>query len=209
MGIRGGLKTCFLVAASVMLLVVTGCGEKKSQESAKSADANVSAPATPGAPGQEGQGKLPEGHPPVDKTTEDITKVAHTNIKTQKEIKISDDVKAKWKEVKIEVTDSSQKKELLTLKVGNVVPLKKEPFKLKVEVFVPDYAISDNKILSRSNEPKNPAVLIDLMDGDKTVARGWIFKEFPEFNSYNDDRFQIALIAPASEKPLVKPAAKK
>lgn len=192
-------KSYFFIAASVALLAFTGCSKKSE---APKETANVEAPAG---------GGMPEGHPGMgaDKTAENITKMAHTTIKTQKEVKLSDEVKAKWKEVNLDITDAASKnKENITVKVGETIKLNNQ-FKLKVETFVPDYAIAENRIESRSNEPKNPAVLIELLDGDKSVARGWVFKDFPEFNSYTDDRFPIALVGPSVKTAAPAPAAQK
>jgi len=73
----------------------------------------------------------------------------------------------------------------------------KEGVKLKVDALVPDYAIAENTIESRSNEARNPAVLLELVEGDKTIAKGWVFRDFPEFNSYNDGKFTVKLLVPA------------
>ncbi|MBI5410188.1 MAG: hypothetical protein HZA14_12575 [Nitrospirae bacterium] len=187
MSLKKNSKNLFLVGASVILLSLTGCKGEQKQETAQQPQQQEQASPHGGAP------VAPAG----DQTAQDINKAAHANIKTQKEVKLSEEVKAKWKEVKMELTDPATKSaEVLTLKVGNAVALKRPGFKLKVEAFVPDYAISDNHIESRSNEPKNPAVLVELMDGDKSVAKGWVFKDFPEFNSYTDDRFPLKLVAP-------------
>ena len=57
-----------------------------------------------------------------------------------------------------------------------------------VKAYVPDYALSEDAIVSRSNEPNNPAVQVDLLEGDKVVSSGWIFEKLPGFNSYGDDQ---------------------
>lgn len=183
MSLSGSSKRLFLVTASAVILAFTGCsGEKKAQEA---------------APAQEQQA-LPEGHQPVEnKMQEDISKVQHANIKTQKTVALSDEVKAKWKEVRLELVDNaSGAKDTVTIKVGGDVKLK-EGVRLKVDAIVPDYAIAENTIESRSNEANNPAVLLELVEGDKTVARGWVFRDYPEFNSYNDGKFTVKLLIPA------------
>ncbi|MBI1910611.1 MAG: hypothetical protein HYS21_01265 [Deltaproteobacteria bacterium] len=197
------IKNYFLVAASVMMLVVSGCSSEKKQESA-----NPPATAEQGQGG--GQG-MPEGHPPTGGApTDDMQKVAHANIKTQKTVVISDAIKAKYKEVKLEIVDNSTKaKEVATIKVGDTVQLTKDGYKLKVESFVPDYAIADNRIESRSAEPNNPAVLVELLQNDKSVAKGWIFRDFPEFNNYKNERFPLALVLPAAAKKAPAAPAKK
>jgi hypothetical protein len=183
MSLSGQSKRFFLVTASAVILAFTGCsGEKKAE-----------APAQP----EQAQQAMPEGHQPVDKMQEDISKVQHANIKTQKTVSLTSEVKAKWKEVKLELIDNaSGAKDAVTIKVGGDVKLK-EGVRLKVDALVPDYAIAENTIESRSNEARNPAVLLELIEGDKTVARGWIFRDFPEFNSYNDGKFTIKLLVPA------------
>lgn len=192
MAMTGFSKKYLLVAASAILIGVTGCGEKKTAEAPKDA-------------AQQGSQAMPEGHPQTGQQGGPDQQVSHANLKSQKQVKLTDDVKAKWKEVKMEVADSSTKsKDTLTLKVGEAAPLKKEGYKIRVEALVPDYAISDNTIESRSNEAKNPAVLVELLSGDKQVAKGWIFRDYPEFNSFKDQTIQLKLVAPGLEKAAKK-----
>lgn len=196
MGIKNASRFFLITAAFTFALA--GCGGEKKAEEAKEGDqAAVSA-----------DGTMPEGHPSVEgQPADDMSKVEHANIKSQKEVSLTEEVKATWKEAKLEVTDSSSgSKDVMAIQVGSTVPLKKEGFKLKLEALVPDYAISDNKIESRSNEARNPAVLVELFEGDNSVAKGWIFRDFPEFNSYKDERFPLSLVAPALDN---KPVAAK
>lgn len=133
---------------------------------------------------------------------DDISKVQHANIKTQKAVSISDEVKAKWKEAQLEILDAeSGASQTVSVKVGGDIKLK-EGVRLKVEAIVPDYTIAESRIESRSNELNNPAVLIDLVENDKSVARGWVFRDYPEFNSYNDRRFPMRFLTanPAAAK---------
>lgn len=182
-------KRLFLVTASATILAFTGCsGEKKAEAPQPDQQAQQQ---------QAQQQAMPQDHPPMDKTQEDISKVQHANIKTQKTVSLSDEVKAKWKEVRLELTDtSSNASDTVTVKVGGDVKLK-EGVKLKAVALVPDYAIADNTIESRSNEARNPAVLLEIVEGDKVTARGWVFRDFPEFNSYNDSRFAVKLVVPS------------
>ena len=82
--------------------------------------------------------------------------------------------------------------------VGSTVPLSGTGFSLRVEVFIPDYAMFEDHIGSRSNEPNNVAVMVELFEGDKPVAKGWVFKAYPTFNSYGHERFTIGLVGPTS-----------
>ncbi|MFQ5735948.1 MAG: hypothetical protein ACE5GY_03695 [Thermodesulfobacteriota bacterium] len=185
-------RNYLLVLASLMLLVFAGCGGEKKAPAPKQEAAPAAAPA---------EGKaMPEGHPKIaDQGMNEMAKISHASIKTSKEVVLSPEVMKKWKEAKLEITDASAKKsETIVIKVGSAVQLNDAGLKLKLEVVVPDYAISENKIESRSNEANNPAVLVELLDGDKSVARGWVFKDFPEFNSYIDQRYPIVLVEPGT-----------
>lgn len=194
-----GLKktgSYLLILACVATLSLAGCSSEKKAEEKK---AETPAAVAPG-------GQLPADHPAMDKTAEDIQKLAHSSIKTQKEVFLTDEVKAKWKEVSLELTEGASKtSQAVKVKVGESVKLN-ERFRLRVDAFVPDYAIAENRIESRSNEAKNPAVLLELLEGDKVVSKGWVFKDFPEFNSYTDDRFPVKLLGPGVEKAAGKPA---
>ncbi|GMR04236.1 MAG: hypothetical protein BMS9Abin23_0127 [Thermodesulfobacteriota bacterium] len=182
-----GAGRYFIVLLGVLFLALAGCGGSKEEKaSTEKAPAAVS-----------GQEALPKEHPAVDKTTEDIAKASHSAIKTQKDVKISKEVQEKWKEVTIKITDNASKEtKSVNLKIGSTVQLTDDGYQLKVEVFVPDYAISENHIESRSNEPNNTAVLVDILKGNEVVTRGWIFKDYPEFNSYNSQRFSLVLVEP-------------
>ncbi len=187
MRIRGSFTGGILIMAGVAMLAVAGCSKKTKQESAEQPAA---------------QSAMPEGHPAVGAPTPDMARLAHANIKADKKVVLPDEVKAKWNKVKMEISDASSKSsEVMTLKVGNTVPLKKDGLKLKVDAFVPDYRIVEDRIETRSNEPKNPAVFVELFDGDKLVAKGWVFKDFPEFNSFNNDRIHLTLVSPGLGKP--------
>ncbi len=144
---------------------------------------------------------LPEGHPEIEdaKDVEDLAQVSHSGIKTQKEIRLSEEIRERWKEVELEVVDSGKEGgEVYRVEVGGEVRLKEGGFVLKVEAFVPDYTIFDDHIGSRSEEPNNPAVLIELLKDGRKVARGWVFKNLPDFNSYSHDRIHVVLRTPAN-----------
>ncbi|MBI5562723.1 MAG: hypothetical protein HY894_07745 [Deltaproteobacteria bacterium] len=192
-------KRNLLIVLSAGLIAFTGCGgEKKEQQKTAGEPAPQTAAPAPAAQQAAPQAAMPAGHPAADAgAAVGMTKAAHSSIKTQKEVRLSKEVAAKWNEVKLDIVDAAGKtKDTLTLKVGSTTPLKRPGFKLRVEAFVPDYVIVENHIESRSNEPKNPAVLVELTEGGKSVARGWVFKALPDFNSYTDSRFQVSLVGP-------------
>ncbi|TAN60884.1 hypothetical protein EPN18_07805 [bacterium] len=207
------------IAAAVLLsaglvFTVTGCGEKKEKApdtgsaaqpvavaqapAALQSASNQAAPMTAPMDAKHAIGQKPEGHPPVDASDVSKHQVAHAGLKGQKEVRLSDAVKSKWKDAKVKVVDNvSKQSSVISLKVGSSVDLGKDGFKLKLDAVVPDYAMTATTIETRSNEARNPAVLITLYSGDKAVTKGWIFKTMTDFNSFKSDRFGVELEAPA------------
>ena len=110
-----------------------------------------------------------------------------------KEIVVIDEVKKKWSTVNLLFIENG--KEIpLTVKVGGKAGVPNTNLTVSVESFMPDYTISENNITTRSNEPNNPAVLLELFEGNKSLAKGWVFERFPDFNSYRHERYQMVLL---------------
>lgn len=193
----GKLGRYFFVFSSAALLFgigAAGCGNEKKDEAAKSPAAT--------APGSAPVAGMPGGHPSVDKTAENISMATHSGIKTQKPVRISNAVKARWNTVTVEVADASSKaSDTVKITVGSAVGLKKSGLSLKAEALVPDYVLSADmkSIETRSNEAKNPAVLVSLLDGEKIVARGWIFRNLPQFNTFNNPKYSLRLVSPGED----------
>ncbi len=54
--------------------------------------------------------------------------------------------------------------------------------------FVPDFIIDGNQIRTRSLEPNNPAVSIEVYAGEKIISSGWIFAKFPDFLQMHSEK---------------------
>lgn len=226
MSIKAGSKGILAITGAA-LIAFYGCGQKQETSQAPAApaaeqQAQQAQPAIP-QPAEGQGGALPAGHPTVANQGQPApvaatgaqgapgalpvghptggAKPGEAKPKPQRDVQLTSEVKARWSEVKVEITDKASKaKEALTLKVGATTALKKAGLKLKVEALVPDYSMTDTSIVSKTNEAKNPAMLVELFENDKSVAKGWIFKNFPDFNSFNDNRLQVQLVAPGPEK---------
>jgi hypothetical protein len=173
-----------IVFLAFMVALAAGC--KKKEE-----------PKTGEAPTPEAARELPAEHPPVGEPGKEIT-IQHAPVKTTKTVKVSEDVRERWKVVELGVSDVSTKTtEVFKVEVGKNVPIKNTGFTVRIEAFVPDYTIYEDHIGSKTNEPANPAALVELYEGGKSVAKGWIFLRFPTFNSFRHERIGIALISPA------------
>ncbi|MCK5236517.1 MAG: hypothetical protein KAR06_05980 [Deltaproteobacteria bacterium] len=184
-------RLSIFVIAAVFAVFAYGCsgGEEKAPVAEKKSEVKEA---------------MPTGHPSTGQASPaDIAAMAHGGgaQKDSKPVQVSDEVKAKWKEVTIGVKDLSvegSEAEVLVIAVGEKMNLKVEGYSIEVEAFLPDYAIFDDHVGSRSVEPKNPAVLVKLYKGEAEEAAGWIFKNenFRTFNTYKSDRFMVSLSAP-------------
>jgi hypothetical protein len=191
----------FLILAVVVAFFATGCGKKEEAPVVeKSGDEVASLPSGHGAASGVPTGEAPNdaahgggGLPPMDMET---AKAAHTGLKhsVKKEIRVSPEVKSKWPEITLNVKGTVQ-----TFKLGEKTSVG-GAYSLLVEAFVPDYTIYEGYVGSKSIDPNNPAVYVELFDGSESVASGWIFKMemFQSFNSYASDKYPVELITPES-----------
>ncbi|HHL39539.1 MAG TPA: hypothetical protein ENJ37_03430 [Deltaproteobacteria bacterium] len=192
----------YLVAAAITIaLAASACTSEKAREAA------VEEETVSGTASMEG---LPEGHPSIDTSVDPGAasfmkqagkdgSVSHSGLRTQKQVRVSDEIKAKWKEVTLEVFDTSDStKAVSKFRIGSKTKI--DGGELVVEAFVPDYSIYDDHIGSKSAELVNPAVLVELFEDGKSVAKGWVFNKYPEFNSFKHDKLRISLVAPGGER---------
>jgi cytochrome c biogenesis protein len=71
----------------------------------------------------------------------------------------------------------------VALKVGERAPVDDADVSyVVVRQFVPDFVIGEgNKVQSRSQEPNNPAAMVEAWKGEERVFSGWIFAKYPDF----------------------------
>lgn len=72
---------------------------------------------------------------------------------------------------------------IVSLKVGERLSVEDPDFTyLVVRQFVPDFVIGEgNEVKSRSQEPNNPAAMVEAWKGEERVFSGWIFAKYPDF----------------------------
>jgi len=77
--------------------------------------------------------------------------------------------------------DASARK--VSLKVGERAAVDSpDVIHVLVSRFVPDFVIGEgSRIQSRSDQPNNPAALVEAWKGEERVFSGWIFAKFPDF----------------------------
>ncbi len=168
--------------------------------------------------GSDTKAQLPEGHPPMPSDNEaykfrdaltagsqgsagvDAGKIRSGGSMSAKgkDVRLSDALKAKWSTVEIEVAEAGKKK-TLKVKVGEKTKVGKI-YSVLVDAFIPEYTMFEDYIGTRGDEPKNPAIRVELFKGDKSLARGWVFKKLPDFNSYQNTKVGVVLLTPKGDK---------
>lgn len=200
-----------LMVASLLTLLLIGC--ERSVEPEQPPVENNSAE----APLITGNEALPAGHPPIDAapppaiSSSDPMPSNHPSIDEENpgsfddenfghpelsnsEIKIvvPQEVQSSWQVVPLGVAiDGDNSK--IQVEVGVPIRLEKSDLVLLVEVFLPSYTSDFNTITSVSNELENPAVMVQLKKLDEVVARGWVFQNLPEYNTFKHGTVVLTL----------------
>ncbi|HEY6838176.1 MAG TPA: DUF2155 domain-containing protein [Geobacteraceae bacterium] len=114
---------------------------------------------------------------------------------------IPNSVKGKWKAVKIAVTDKTTNKETdYTVAIGSTFAIPNSNLAIKVENFLPHFVMEGTTLTSQSNEPKNPAAQVRILEGGKEIFKGWLFTLYPTTHAFQHPRYGFALVdfVPAS-----------
>ncbi len=115
-------------------------------------------------------------------------------ISSNAPIVIPDAVKGKWKAVKLMVEDKkSQASKEQTVRLNSDFQIPDSKLIVKVGEFLPDLKIQGATFTSDSNEPRNPAVHVIILDDNKEVFNGWLFSLFPTIHPFKHDRYGITL----------------
>ncbi|MCI0469695.1 MAG: DUF2155 domain-containing protein [Nitrospirae bacterium] len=168
-------RLCFIVLIGFTLtVVVSGCKKKEEQPIPRVGSApNAAAPMPPQAS-------------------------PHGNIKSKVERKVvvPNSVKAEWVSVKFAFEDKTTKKmSEYSVKIGSDFNLPGSSLKISVGEFLPDFKITENEtvITSGSNEPKNPAVRVEVFENGKSIFKGWLYSKFPAVPPFEHQRYGLSL----------------
>jgi len=102
-------------------------------------------------------------------------------------------VKAKWKSAELSLAGRDIALRTVKVAIGGEVDLGKEQV-LRVLAYVPAFQSDAGTVTSASNNPDNPAVLVQLLDRKQPVAEGWVFQKLPDFNTFSTDRLKVQLL---------------
>ncbi len=107
-----------------------------------------------------------------------------------------DDFNLEWKnqtphEIEIVVRDA-RVRQSLDVDVGGIYDIASSGYSIEVMRFVPDLFVdSGMNVVSRSDNPGNPALLVRISRGDKVEAR-WLFARYPDFTMERDGNIGLA-----------------
>ena len=108
---------------------------------------------------------------------------------------VPDSVKGKWSAVKIAVVNKESNKETVyTVGIGSEVTIPGSGLTLKVDNFLPHFMMSGTTLTSQSNEPKNPAAQIRILEGGKVLFKGWLFSLYPTTHTFQHPKYGFVLV---------------
>jgi len=124
-----------------------------------------------------------------------------------KQVLISDEVRAAWTSVTIAVKD----KESGTVKNYEVTPetefaIPDTELKLQLGAYLPDFSMTPDQIVSRSAEPNNPAIQMNISDGGVEKYKGWLFAKFPDMHAFEHPKYGISLVDKNAGETAAAPA---
>jgi len=193
---------------------LTACGKSSENPPKKEESSKVTQPKPLTELAKEGNSKLPEGHPPIDKNLPEghppVNNMppGHPPVGAQKElmamhsgknltkfdrpIRIPEEVQKTWKSATIDIVDKTSGKVAKEFKVKNGQTINYGGLEIKVLYIVP-HLVLDNGYTSASNEPQNPAILVEVKENGKTIYAGPIYQKFPHMYNINHPRYEIIL----------------
>lgn len=80
-----------------------------------------------------------------------------------------------------------------TLRPGETAELADTGVRVELADFVPDFVLEGNRLSTRSNEPRNPAVQLRLTDPQGKQSVAWFFPNFPQMNFPADAEVRFTL----------------
>lgn len=79
---------------------------------------------------------------------------------------------------------------------GELVEVPNSQMKIMVAMYVPDFVIDESgKVGTRSMNPNNPAVLLELYEGDVLRDRTWSFLNFPDFHGSSQSDYSLKFLS--------------
>ncbi len=115
-------------------------------------------------------------------------------LKGERKIVISPEVKKSWGDVKFVLEDkNTNKQSLYTARLGSEMSIPGTELKIVFGDFLPDFKMEKDIITSKTNEPNNPAVRVEISEKGRTIFSGWLYAKYPEIHAFEHHRYSIVL----------------
>ncbi len=211
--VSGRRLLAVVMVTAVLLLLAAGCQQK--QQNAPQAEGSKPAAATaqlpqpmldalhgkaPGgqtAPPQGMPGMPPQGMPMAMPQGGGMSpggmKMPGGMPRVPSTIIVSDEIKRSWKAVVVQVSEAGGATKDYRVPINGQLAIPGSGLTLKVEGFLPDFKMTAAGITSLSNTPKNPAARVMVVEGGKTIFKGWLFKLFPEAHPFQHPKYRVIL----------------
>ncbi len=108
---------------------------------------------------------------------------------------VPDDVKKKWKAIKLNLTDkATNKSTLVSVEIGKESTLPGTNLKVFVEAFLPAFKMDGGQITSTSSDQTtNPAAKVVVTENGQEIFKGWLFELYPTVHPFNHPKYTLSL----------------
>jgi len=148
-------------------------------------------------PGQMPPGQMPPGQMPPG---QQMAKPGMMMPKGQTKVVVPEKVKAQWVGAKIIFEDKvSKTKQEYTVKLNSDFKIPNTNLRIHIGDFLPDFKMDGLSLTSGSNEPKNPALGIRVLENDKQIFPGpgrqwgWLFSKVPSIHPVEHAKYGVTL----------------
>lgn len=187
------MKEKLIFPAAIFLgIALLGCADNKKDEPV--IPRTGVAPTQQAAPSDQ-KPQLPPSHPPIEKDTPMAGSPHGGSMqKSEKKVVVPDSVKKSWSKVRLQFADRQAKSSKdIVVPVGGEVSIEGTSLKVKVGEFLPEFSMTGGEITSRSNEPKQPAVRVEIYEQGKLVHKGWLFARMPDVHAFEHPKYALTL----------------
>ncbi|HEY3308407.1 MAG TPA: hypothetical protein VGJ93_08110 [Desulfuromonadaceae bacterium] len=73
---------------------------------------------------------------------------------------------------------------------------------IEVETFLPAFTMEGSTMTSASNDLKNPAAKVRIVESDSGVFKGWLFTRYPTTHAFIHPRFSFKLMDAVPANPI-------
>jgi hypothetical protein len=113
---------------------------------------------------------------------------------------VPDSVKGRWNGVKLVIEDKTAKtKQEYSVKLNSDFKVPGSSLRIHVGEFLPDFRMDGRNLTSGSNDPRNPALGIQVFEGEKQIFPGpgkqwgWLFAKVPTIHPFEHPKYSVTL----------------